>query len=300
MGLLLEGTKESVICRNAYRCPYESGLLLVLYRLSRPRRISPDMERFSHWRKSKVSAVLQTFFAALYAVAKTYLSDPSIFQHRYQFYADLINKKSNAGNNMKVWGFIDGTLRKTCRPTVFQKCMYSGHKRCHGIKFQSVVTPDGLVALLYGPIVGSRHDSYMLRESGLLVKLRVNMPEGPQYQNPVYSLYGDPAYPQSYHLYGGFRNSQPGSPEAQWNTKMSKVRECVEWLFKEIVQQWSFLDFRSSMKILKCPIAQYYTVGAFLTNIRCCCYGSQTSAYFEVYEHNGKLSMQEYLDLVVP
>ena len=126
------------------------------------------------------------------------------------------------------------------------------------------------------------------------------MPAGPQYQNPVYSLYGDPAYPQSLYLFGGFRNPEPESARAQWNTKMSKVRESVEWLFKEIIQQWAFLDSRASMKILLSPVAQYYTVGTFLTNIRCCCYGSQTSTYFEVYEHNGKLSMQEYLDLVVP
>ena len=153
--LLLNGDKESIVCNNAYRCPYETGLLLVLFRLSRPRRISPDLERFSHWRKSKISCVLQTFFASLYTVANSYLSDPSIFQHRFQFYADLINNKSNAGafDNLKVWGFIDGTLRKTCRPTLFQKQMYSGHKRCHGIKFQSVVTPDGLVALLYGQLL---------------------------------------------------------------------------------------------------------------------------------------------------
>jgi hypothetical protein len=140
----------------------------------------------------------------------------------------------------------------------------------------------------------------MLDVSRLLDKLNILMPTGPQYQTLVYSLYGDHAYPQSLHLFGGFRNPQPGSPHAQWNTKMSKVRESVEWLFKEIVQQWPFLDSRASMKILLSPVAQYYTVGAFLTNIQCCCYGSQTSAYFEVYEHNGKLSTQEYLGLVVP
>ena len=300
MESVLEGSISGISCNNGYCCPYETGLLMVLYRLSRPRRLSPDIERFFLWRKSKISAVLQTFFCALYKVANRYLSNPSLLQHRFQYYANLINKKSDAdaGGDLKVWGFIDGTLRRTCRPIIFQKLMYSGHKRCHGIKFQSVVTPDGLVALLYGPIPGSRHDSFMLNESKLLPKLRVLMPSGPHHQSPVFSLYGDPAYPQSQRLFGGFRHPQPGSPEAQWNTKMSKVRECVEWLYKEIIQQWAFLDFRSSMKIFLSPVGQYYTVGAFLTNIRCCCYGSQTSEYFDCHEHSGKLSMEEYLDLV--
>ena len=38
----------------------------------------------------------------------------------------------------------------------------------HAIKFQSVATSDGLVALLHGPYEGKRHDSGILQESGLL------------------------------------------------------------------------------------------------------------------------------------
>ena len=30
---------------------------------------------------------------------------------------------------------------------------------------------------------------------------------------------------------------------------MSKVRESVEWLFKEVISKWSFLDFRASKKM---------------------------------------------------
>ena len=49
-----------------------------------------------------------------------------------------------------------------------QRAVYNGHKRVHAIKFQSGATPDGLVSLLAGPYKGKRHDSGMLRESGLL------------------------------------------------------------------------------------------------------------------------------------
>jgi hypothetical protein len=73
---------------------------------------------------------------------------------------------------------------------------------------------------------------------------------------PVFSLYGDPAYPQSPHLFGGFRNTIPGSPEAQWNTMMSQVCQVVEWGFKEIITQRAFLDNHPQMKILKSPIAK--------------------------------------------
>lgn len=65
------------------------------------------------------------------------------------------------------WGFLDGTLRPITCPSRFQEITYSGHKRIHGIKLQSVVTPNGLIAILSGPYESKRHDAVMFRESGL-------------------------------------------------------------------------------------------------------------------------------------
>ena len=158
--------------------------------------------------------------------------------------------------------------------------------------------PDGLIAMLYGPIAGSRHDSFLLGQSDLLTKLRQCIPIDPINDIPLYQLYGDPAYPQSGILFGGFRNPREGSPEAAWNTQMSRVREAVEWLFKEIIVQWSFLDFRQSMKIFLSPVGKYYVVGAFFTNLRCCIYGSQTSDYFGSNNSIHRLDMQGYLNLI--
>jgi hypothetical protein len=202
------------------------------------------------------------------------------------YYAELISQK--AGNAVQnVWGFIDGTLRRTCRPSRFQKLAYSGHKRCHGIKFQAVHAPDGLIVNLYGPIAGSRHDSFMLGKSQLLPKLRTLMPIEAQ----AFSLYGDPAYPQSAYLFGGFRNPNANSPESHWNTTMSRVREAVEWCFKDIIKQWSFLDYKQSMQIFKFPVGEYFVVAAFLTNIRTCIYGNETMHYFKAVTP----TVQEYL-----
>jgi hypothetical protein len=92
-----------------------------------------------------------------------------------------------------VWGIIVGTFMKTCRPSFFQKLLYSGYKWYHGIKFQSIVTPDGLVACMYRPIAGNWHDSFMLARSRLMARLRVFMPEPRNHEQPaggevVYSL----------------------------------------------------------------------------------------------------------------
>jgi nuclease HARBI1 len=293
----LHGNRDGTLCTNGYRVPYETGLLILLYRLSHPNRIRPEMEAFFSMRKSKISAVLDTYVSAMYAVALPYLSNPAIFEHRWNILAEMVRQKSNNAV-MGVWGFIDGTFRRTCRPSRFQRLAYSGHKRSHGIKFQSVVTPDGLIAMLYGPIAGSRHDSFLLGQSNLLQQLRDCIPVDPLTNRHRFQLYGDPAYPQSGVIFGGYRNARPGSHEAAWNTQMSRVREAVEWLFKEIITQWRFLDFRPTMKIFLSPIGKYYTIGAFLTNLRCCCYGSQTTIYFGTNNSNHRMDMESYLNLI--
>jgi nuclease HARBI1 len=156
--------------------------------------------------------------------------------------------------------------------------------------FENVTTPDGYIANLYGPIAGSRHDSYMLSCSGLLPQLRALMPAG----GPIYSLYGDPAYPMSAYLYGGVGQPAPGSPEAAWNTEMSGARISVEWTFGEVGRQFRQLDLKHSLQIFKFPVAKYYAVAVFLINCRNSIYGSQTAKYFEVEP----MTLEEYIDLV--
>ena len=168
--------------------------------------------------------------------------------------------------------------------------MYSGHKQCHGIKFQGVVAPDGMFVSLFGPIEGSRHNLYMLLESGLLPKLVAMFPENTN----QFTLFGDPAYPQSAQIIGGFCYAVAGSEEARWNTAMSKVRQCVEWGFNEVLKQWKFLNHLPSMKVFELPLGHYYFVGCFLTNLLTCLYGNQTTRHFNTRAP----SVEEYLELI--
>ena len=55
--------------------------------------------------------------------------------------------------------------------------------------FQSVASPDGLFMSMFGPVVGRRHDSYLLRESALLKRMEESFVFG----DVFYKLYGDPA-----------------------------------------------------------------------------------------------------------
>ena len=67
-----------------------------------------------------------------------------------QMYADAISAKGAALNS--CFGFIDGTVRPISKPGERQRVMYNGHKRVHGIKFQSIALPNGLIRNMYGPV----------------------------------------------------------------------------------------------------------------------------------------------------
>eukprot|EP00967_Tisochrysis_lutea_P121345 scaffold199895_cov32-Tisochrysis_lutea.AAC.1 len=59
-------------------------------------------------------------------------------------------------------GFIDGKLWPIARPVRSQGVYFSGHKRCHSVKIQGIVFPNGIQPWAYGPVHGSRHDAFVL------------------------------------------------------------------------------------------------------------------------------------------
>jgi hypothetical protein len=194
-----------------------------------------------------------------------------------QIYVNAIEAKT--GLPLNVFGFIDGTLRPTARPSEMQRAAYNGHKRVHGLKFQAVNAPDGLIVHMDGPHIGRRHDARILRESGLIQKLEnlQDIEEG-----LTYRVYGDPAYSSNRYTLSPFRGANINDQEQAFNTTMSRVRESVEWSFGKIVVYFAFVDFKKNLKLLLQPVGKYYIVAALLTNIHTCYNGSVTSNYFDL------------------
>ena len=218
ISLYLEGSHDKVKLRNRYVAPFETCLLLLLFRMSQVTRIRPNMESFFGMRNSHIGAALDVISDAMCQLATEYLDNPLLLKDRFELYANKVYNKCDVLEN--VWGFIDGTFRQIARPTYHQKRAYSGYKRAHGIKFQSVVWPDGLFGHFYGTINGNRHDSYLLSESHLLPRLRMYM----RTLETPFALYGKTAYPQSEILLGGFRNPRARTDKAEFNQLISSVR----------------------------------------------------------------------------
>lgn len=90
---------------------------------------------------------------------------------------------------------------------------------------QAVTMPNGLIAHLYGPLEGRRHDAFMSSESGLQLKFQpLNAPNG-----DPYVLCGDPAYGLSRNILSPFHDVSLNSQEKEFNKAMSSVRVSVEW-----------------------------------------------------------------------
>ena len=125
--------------------------------------------------------------------------------------------------------------------------MYNGHKNVHAIKFQSVVAPNGLVANLYGPAEGKRHDSGMLAMSGLLDALQ-------RYSVSPYGntlcIYGDPAYALRPCFQAPFRGAVLTPDQQVRNKSIKEVRVSVEWIFGDIIITLNFWTLRKTWKLV--------------------------------------------------
>ena len=75
------------------------------------------------------------------------------------------------------------------------------------------MAPNRFITNLYGPVQGKRHDSGMLRVSGLLEHL-----QGHSFDRAgnILCIYRDPAYPLCPHLQAPFRGNNLTNDQIDW------------------------------------------------------------------------------------
>ena len=83
-------------------------------------------------------------------------------------------------------------------------------------------------------------------------------------------LYGDPAYPLRVHLQGPFKGAALTAQQQLFNLSMSKVRTAVEWVFGDILEYFSFLDFKRNLKVGLSAVGKMYIICALLRNAHSC------------------------------
>ena len=153
------------------------AICITLRRLAYPCRLSDLSEIFGRTvsdlsliLKFVIQHIVQTFNNLL-----TFLNKPWLDQEHLRVFANAVQDRGDPLHN--CWGFIDGTVFPVCRPKQHQRQLFSGHKSLHCLKFQSIYTPNGLVANLSRPFIGRIHDAGMFRESEILLKLQEKVDE---------------------------------------------------------------------------------------------------------------------------
>ncbi|KIO20073.1 hypothetical protein M407DRAFT_81945, partial [Tulasnella calospora MUT 4182] len=279
---------ERVVAGNGVVEDRVTALAMLLRHLAYPAR-RVDVELMFGWERSRFSRICNTTASFIYHRWRHLLRfDPTrLTPKKLQEYATAISTK--CGFEVPVWGFIDGTLRKVARPIQNQRILYNGWKRIHALKWHSVITPDGLHSHVFGPVEGRRHDETLYKESGLAAILDEYSwdPE----RNPL-AIYGDPAYGLGPHLLSPFKGAYLSDTEQAFNSRMSKVREAVEWGFGDAVRQFAFLDFSKNLKVLLQPVGLLYSVALLLSNAHTILHHPQIPQYF----HCSPPSLQEYFN----
>lgn len=251
------------------------GLCLLLRRFVYPNRLKELQEEFGlHFTSlSKLLQVIIDFVYGKWGTLLLNIHENKWFTLNYQKeLAAMVHAKGAPLTN--CIGFIDGTARAICRPTVEQKEMYSGHKRQHCMKFQCITLPNGIIIHMSMPYSGRRHDAFILKDTLILDQLHL-------YCNP-YCIYGDEGYPLKKQLIRPYSSTTLSEAQTNFNREMSRVRQCVEWSFGKLVQQFAFLDFKKNQKLYLQPVGKYYIVATLLTNAHTCLYGCSTSTFFDV------------------
>ena len=137
---------------------------MVLYRFAFPSTLTKLEVMFGR-SASACSVIVNHGIQLLYARFGTRLYEFDVFlvMQRIHLYQEAIRKKSKNAVTT-CFGFIDGTVHFIARPGTkrrvrgirnrnnIQRAVYNGHKRHDGLKFQSTVIPDGLVAQMFGPV----------------------------------------------------------------------------------------------------------------------------------------------------
>ena len=144
---------DVIICHQGTICEGTEGLCMLLKRLCYPCRYSDMVHLFARPVPVLCMITNQVLDYIYQAHSHRILqwNHQQLSQANLERFAEVVHRKGAPLNN--CFAFVDGTVRPICRPgTVNQRLLYNGHKHVHGIKFQSVVTPDGMIANMYGPV----------------------------------------------------------------------------------------------------------------------------------------------------
>lgn len=273
---------------NCYQVPWFKGLCLVLYHMSWPLWLS-DAKNLFVMSKSFILMMFHCILQEIYICWKDLL----LFDHvclMPQFLAQCAEPVQDHGSLVpNVFAFMDGTHMCICHPTEDQEEYYSSQKHFHSIKYQAIITPDGIMVLVGGPFSSCWHDSCMandLQIQSFLAK-HARSPTGAQMV-----VYGDEGYGQSDEIKAPFRGNILTPEQATHNESMWRPWLCAEWSFGYMSNNFGLINYYQKFHMHLLPIGLYFPTSSLFCNVLWCfgC-GSTTLSHYQM----AAPTPQEYL-----
>lgn len=243
---------------QGYTTTAVEAMCIVLYHLAYPQRWYDAQRVFnmSYW---LLCGIFNPTIRHMSRIAKAVLQNMDM--HRIDLYVEDWKAaiEDTGGAIPGVFAFVDGTFRIMTRPGN-QEVFYSGYYHNHGLKFQAILTPDGLILTLHGPYPGSLHDNTIFAHSD--VDTDLDAIDG--------IIFGDSAYALGPNVARIWRRPQlVGRDDRRAeNVAMSAVRVAVETGFALVTNTYQTLSFYLWQRLGLSPIAAKYIVGAFFLAFR--------------------------------
>ena len=152
-------------CPNGVLVDGTEALSVLLKRFAYPCRFADMVARFGRPvpQLCMITNRMMDYLFDEYSHLLADLNQPWLSRDGLRHFAAIIHDKGAPLEN--CWGqFIDETVRPVRKADENQRILYNRHKRVHGIKFQSVVAPNGFIVTLFGPVEGRGVDSGLLQE----------------------------------------------------------------------------------------------------------------------------------------
>ena len=251
------------------------AVCLVLRRMSYPCRWFDLQNQFGR----HVSALSRIFYYTLHLILQQVQRGVHFYNLTMDELQSFVDAFASRGvpEAIRLFAVIDVKKHQISRPSEHQRSMYSGHKKLHCVKYQTLESPNGLILHCSIGDDGRRGDGYVLRRSGLIAFLQ---------NHPILHLFqalGDSAYPNCDVMVSIFKGTNLPPASLAFNAVMCPIRTSVEWGYEKVVRYWAFLDFKKAMKIRKSAIVPMWHLAIFLTNcLTCAKRGNQISKYFNV------------------
>lgn len=168
-------------------------------------------------------------------------------------------------------GSVDATVQRIQKPSQNQEEYYSGKHKCHCIKVQAFVSPEGLLMNHSKLVKGAVHDFNLFKNSELIEKIKNENIICNRLFNNNCTILADAGYqgiskliPGSISPFKKSRNSELNDDQKAFNKKISHRRIIVENWFSRLKNLWGVMSNKYRLSLTN--YNEIWSICAALTN----------------------------------